>query len=146
MVQIFTEEFTKGVQAGAARLFMEDGGVPGWVVLPAMVLFLLQLILWSVGKTVIPFLLDKAGAYLEMGFPGVNYTMLAPWWFLVVVYMLFALVCLGSMMFYLYLIIMVAGRVWVERKAGEDKAFEAWAVKNRLIYPPESLVKKETIP
>jgi len=143
MVQIFTEEFTKGVQAGAARLFMEDGGVPGWVVLPAMVLFLLQLILWSVGKTVIPFLLDKAGAYLEMGFPGISYVMLAPWWLLVVVYMLFTLVCLGNMAFFLYLILMAAGRVWVERKAGDDTAFEAWAVKNRLICPPE---KKEAGP
>ena len=62
---------------------------------------------------------------------------LAPWWFLVVVYGLFGLACLGSMVFYLYLIIMAAGRIWVERKAEEDKAFEAWAVKNRLICPPE---------
>jgi len=139
-MEIFTGDFKKHMTKRLVEVVME-AGVPRWMVLPAIVLFLGQVIIYQVGQWVIPFLLAKLSAYLGTVFPGVDYWLLTPYTFATLGFALFDLICILTGAFLIATFIFGAMRTVLEEKmAGLGAPIPVWG--GPWIQIPRSLFER----
>lgn len=112
-MEIFTGDFKKHMAKRTVEIVMEVG-VPRWMLLPAIILFMGQVCVYQVGQWIIPFLLVKWGAYLTTAFPGVDYWVLTPWAFAMIGWACFNLICFLTMAFLIIVFIFAVARAIIE--------------------------------